>query len=371
MLPRIVHELNDYKKILLVYGRKAVKQNGIYDKVIRCLQENRVAYCEFPGIIPNPEYEQLTDAVAYSREQNADFILGLGGGSVVDAAKFIALAHNESADLWDIITGRESLGGIPLPLGAVITVPGSGSEMNNALVVSRRKLKIKIPFSHYSLYPAFSLLDPEFSFSLSAKQTALGCVDIFVHVLEQYMADRGYAPLQKRQAESILMTLIETAPLLLKNPHDYNMRAAVMWCSAQALNGTLSRGVSADWTTHEIGHILTALYDIPHAQSLTLVIGGLYRHVSKRILKQLARFGENIWHISGNDAEAAAAGAIRATENFFQELGLSTRFHHIGLDGKEVADEVCEWLNKRNINTLGVEGRITVNDVGKILKDMS
>ncbi|MGB9602320.1 MAG: iron-containing alcohol dehydrogenase, partial [Limisphaerales bacterium] len=251
-----------------------------------------------------------------------------------------------------------------LPLGCVLTLPATGSEMNMFSVISRESTKEKLAFANPLVYPQFSILDPETTFTLSADQTANGIVDAFAHVMEQYMTYPVYAPLQDRQAEAILLTLIEEAPKVLKNPRDYNSRAAIMWCATQALNGLIACGVPQDWTTHMIGHELTAFYGLDHAKTLAIVMPGVLRHQLKNKEQKLLQYGNRIWGISPQKANAALE-AIDRTEQFFRSVGMKTRLSEHGI-GKERFEEIANRFKSRGMK-LGERQAIGPQQVVEIL----
>lgn len=369
MIARIGAELTGVKRILFLYGQGSIKNNGVYDQVRAALGD--IPFVEFSGIEPNPEYETCLEAIRLARREGIDFVLAVGGGSVIDAAKFIAQGIRfDGDDPWRILTREAPPPASALPVGCVQTLPASGSEMNNAYVLSRRSCRNKLSFSHISLYPRFSVLDPETTRSLPLRQTALGVVDIFVHVLEQYVTYPVHAPLQDRQAEAILATLAEVAEPLLASPDDYDLRSSVMWCGAQAVNGTINRGVPTDWATHAIGHELTALYDLAHAQTLAVALGGVYRHQLAQKEKKLAQYGRRIWGLAGSD-ESVARTAIDRTEAFFERLGVPTRLSALGLDGRSVGPAVRAHLAQRPFDPLGEHRNIDLDAVEAILAAQS
>ena len=365
MIERMPAELGEFSRVLLLCGGGSLKRNGLYEQIIAALAGKQVI--EFWGIEPNPEYETCRRAISLGKQHNIDFVLAAGGGSVADAAKFIALAYYfEGPEPWDIITGVAHPPEKVLPVACIPTLPASGSEANNAFVISRREFKSKRSFSHINLFPRFSILDPEATYSLSAQKTALGIVDIFVHTLEQYLTYPTTAPLQDRQAEAILSTLIETAQPLLANLSDYDLRSAVMWCAGQAVNGTISRGVPVDWATHAIGHELTALYDLAHPQTLALVLGGLYSKQLEAKRVKLAQYGHRVWQLSGSENEVAAK-AIAATDAFFEDLGVPTRFSAVGLEATKVAEELVAHFAKAGFKNLGERKDIDLDAVAAII----
>ena len=367
MLPGMNKEMSGYKKILFLYGRGSIKKNGVYEKVLKVLEDNNFKYAEFGDVEPNPDYATCMKAVEFARQNGVDFILAAGGGSVMDAAKFIAISYYcEGLDPWLVVTQKTAPPPKALPVGCVVTAPGTGSQTNGALVLSRREVKQKAAFSHISLYPKFSVLEPDFTFSLPPHQTALGIVDTTVHVLEQYVTYPTYSPLQDRQAEAILSTLIEAGKPVLERPDDYDLRSTIMWCSSQALNGVLSRGTVCDWATHEIGHLLTAIWDIPHAQTLAIVLGGVYRSQFDHKLTKLAQYGRRVWGLNGSDVEAAKE-SIDRTESFFEGLGIKTRLSSLGLDAADVVREVRHYLETVDFKNLGEHKNIDAGTVCEIL----
>lgn len=367
MLSRINREIKSDCKILLLYGQGSVKRNGVYEKVMKVLTDNKLDHVEFGGIEPNPDYLTCMKAVTFARKNKVDFILALGGGSVMDAAKFVALSYFcENIDPWQVITFKAEPPLKVLPIGCVVTAPGTGSQANNALVLSRREKKQKVTFYHISLYPRFSVLEPDFTFSMTRYQTALGTVDTFVHVLEQYMTYPTHTLLQDRQAEAILSTLIDVGKPLLDQLDDYDLRSTLMWCSSQALNGVLSRGTAVDWATHEIGHLLTVLFDMPHAQTLAIVLSGVYRSQFADKLEKLSQYGRRVWHLDGSDA-VVAQRSIDMTESYFEDLGVKTQFSSLGLNTPDVVREVRNYLEKSDFKNLGEHKNIDSEKVCAIL----
>jgi len=330
-------------RILLTMGAGSVKKNGVLDQVRQALQGWTVV--EFEGIEPNPRYETLMKAVELARRESIDFLLAVGGGSVLDGTKFIAAAlRHEGGDPWDLLKGAPILSA--LPIGCVLTLPATGSEMNGNAVISRDSTREKLGVGSSHLYPVFSILDPQTTFTLPPRQTANGIVDAFVHVCEQYMTYPVNSPLQDRQAEAILSTLVEEGPRVLANPADYAARANVMWCATQALCGTVGAGVPGDWSAHGIGHELTAFFGLDHAQTLAVAMPGIWRHRFERKREKLAQYGRRVWELSG-DSETVAFDAILRTEAFFEGLGVPTRLSAYGVDATEAAKLVSERLAAR------------------------
>ncbi len=335
-------------KVMLTYGGGSIKKNGVYDQVRAALSGHAVV--EFGGIEPNPRYETCMKAAALAKAESVGFLLAVGGGSVLDATKFIAVATVYTAgDPWGIMEGRKPVTAA-LPLGSVLTLPATGSEMNTFAVISRDSTGEKLAFGSPHCYPKFSILDPETTFSLPQKQVENGIADTFAHVMEQYMCSAGSAPLTERIAESILKTLVEEAPKVKANPDDYEVRASLMWCATVALNGLLGCGVAAqDWATHMIGHELTALYGIDHGRTLAVIMPAVHRHEIKRKQKRLAQYAARVWHLTQGDEATRAAQAIDKTEAFFRSVGVPTRLSEYGIDAAEAGQKVAERLGKRGV----------------------
>jgi NADP-dependent alcohol dehydrogenase len=347
--------------ILMLYGGGSIKKNGVYEQTVAALGKRRVL--EFPGIEPNPFYETCMKAVEMVRREKIGFLLSVGGGSVLDAVKFIAAAAcYDGTDPWDILAkGAEVKAAVPL--GAVLTLPATGSEMNANSVISRASSGEKLHFSSPLVYPQFSILDPETTFTLPERQTINGIVDAYVHVLEQYMTFNVNAPLQDRQAEAILLTLIEEGSKVIKDPLNYSARANVMWAATNALNGLIGCGVPQDWATHMIGHELTAFYGIDHAQSLAVVMPRLLEHCKDAKEAKLLQYGQRIF---GFKSKSKAEAAIKKTEDFFNSLGMKTHLSDYNIDAKEAAVKISSRLKGRG-SILGEKADLTPEDVSKIL----
>ena len=350
-------------RILLTYGGGSIKKNGVYDQVRAALAGRKVE--EFGGIEPNPRYETLMRAVEKVRAGNIDFLLAVGGGSTLDGTKFIAVAAPFAGEPWDIVSkGAPVKSGIPL--GCVLTLPATGSEMNSFSVVTKWATREKLAFGNPLMYPRFSVLDPETTFSLPARQVSNGIVDAFVHTLEQYMTYPVNSPLQDRMAEAILVTLIEEGPKTLAQPRDYEARANFMWAATMALNGLIAVGVPQDWATHMIGHEITALHGLDHAQTLAIVSPSLLTVKSDTKREKLLQFAERVWGIREGTAEARIAAGIERMRRFFEQVGVPTRLSAYGV-GPETAAVVAGRLQKRGWTALGERKDITPAVVERIL----
>ncbi|MBP8802209.1 MAG: iron-containing alcohol dehydrogenase [Kiritimatiellae bacterium] len=334
--------------VMLTYGGGSIKKNGVYDQVRAALADRTVV--EFGGIEPNPRYETCMRAAELAKSEGVGFLLAVGGGSVLDATKFIAIAAlYDAGDPWEIMEGRAPIEAA-MPLGAVLTLPATGSEMNTNAVISRESTGEKLSFGSPHVYPQFSILDPETTYSLPERQTQNGIVDTFAHVMEQYMCGIGRAPLTERMAEAVLITLVKEAPKVKANPDDYEVRANLMWCATVGLNGWLGCGVAAqDWATHMIGHELTALYGIDHGRTLAVIMPAVHRHQLERKLPRLVQCAERVWGITQGEDKDRAAQAIDRMEAFFQSVGVPTRLSAYNVDADEAAPLVAERLARRGV----------------------
>ena len=359
--------LEGKKKILFLYGMGSIKKNGVYDQVVESL--SGFDFIEYSGIQANPDYSNCMDCVLLAEKENVDFILSVGGGSVLDAAKFIAAAtfYDGDDEPWEIATGKYTVKKA-LPIGSVLTLPATGSEMNANSVISRREIGDKQAFSSSHVYPVFSILDPETTFSLSKRQVANGIVDSFIHVFEQYMTTKNGTPLQDRQAEAILQTLIEEGPKAMMNNEDYEVQANIMWSSTNALNGLIGCGVDHDWATHVIGHELTAMYGIDHARTLAVVMPGLLSFLRKQKEEKLLQYGERIWDISMGDANVRIDEAIARTSLFFESLGIDTRYTDLGIDD-DAPEKIGAKIDEKG-DALGEKQNIRGEQVIKILRNL-
>lgn len=343
MIERLKFELPKDARVLLVYGTGSIKKNGVYQQVIQALSDFECH--EFGGITPNPEYRDCLEATHFAKTNNINFLLAIGGGSVIDAVKFIALAMcDENESPWQFLSGETPIPSNSIPFGCVLTAPATGSEVNSGCVISDSQKQEKLSCSAWHTYPKFSVLDPSTAITLSEKQIANGIVDTFAHVLEQYATTVSNALLQDRQAEAILQSVIEIGPELLKNKTDQALWETFTWCSSQAMTGLISRGVPVDWSTHTIAHHLTALYGIDHARTLAIVMPGVWRHQMSEKRDKLAQYGRRVWGLSGKTKDVAEQ-AIDATEQFFIDLGVPTRLCDYQLKAEEVSETVGNRFN--------------------------
>lgn len=364
-IPEIVNEIPKDNKVMIIYGGGSVKRNGTLEKVRGSLKDH--AIYEFGGVEANPHYETLMHAVALVKDKGVNFLLALGGGSVIDGTKFVAAAACYDGDAWDIVKSYGSVVKKALPVGCVLTIAATGSEMNNVAVVTRAETKDKLFFASPYVMPQFSVLEPELTFTLPQHQTANGVVDAFVHVLEQYVTFPVNAKVQDRLAEGLLNTLKEEGPKVLVNPTDFDARANIMWAATMALNGLLSTGTPADWASHLIGQEITGLYGLDHACTLAVMIPAIWKFNLADKKQKLAQYGERVWNIPASDTETMAIQAIDATVAFFETMGIKTRLSDYGLEEDSIP-AVIDKLKEHGHVALGEHGNITPEKVEAVLK---
>ena len=362
----ITNEIPKNAKILMLYGGGSIKRNGIYQQVTSALEGFEVV--EFGGIEANPEYAVLMDALKVIKEESIDFMLAVGGGSVIDGTKFLSAAALYEGDTpWDILTERiQTLKG--LPFGTVLTLPATGSEMNSGAVITRAETKQKLTMGGPGLFPVFSVLDPNVVASIPQRQIANGLADSFTHVLEQYMTYPINAKIQDRIAEGIMLTLIETAPVIIKDTKNYEAAANFMWACTMALNGLIQKGVPTDWAIHMMGHELTALYGIDHARTLAILTESHYKYSFESKKEKLAQYAERVWDIKDGSIEDRAKEGIKKTTEFFQSIGIDTKLSDYTKEFQGTAKEVASRLEERGLTMLGEHKAITPADVEKIVE---
>ncbi|WP_275315580.1 iron-containing alcohol dehydrogenase [Tenacibaculum bernardetii] len=364
-IKEIAQEIPSNAKVLLLYGGGSIKKNGIYDQVKTALAN--VDVTEFGGIPANPEYATLMDALKVIKEEKITYLLAVGGGSVIDGTKFLsAAAVYEGETPWDILTKniRTENG---MPFGTVLTLPATGSEMNSGAVITRAETKEKLAMGGPGLFPVFSILDPQVITSIPERQLANGLTDAFTHVLEQYMTYPIGALLQDSFAESILQTLVEVAPKVLKDPTNYQAASNFMWSCTMALNGLIQKGVPGDWAIHMMGHELTALFGIDHARTLAIITPSHYKYNFEAKKEKLAQYGERIWNITEGTTDDKAYAAIEKTTAFFHELGIDTKLSDYTKDYEGTAEEVAKRFAERGWK-LGERQALMPEDAEKIVK---
>lgn len=352
-------------KILVLYGGGSVKKFGTLDRVLAALPNREIL--EFGGIEANPRYETLMKAVDVVRAEKIDFLLAVGGGSVIDGTKFIALASYYEGDGLDLLRDRSITANLKqaLPLAAVLTLAATGSEMNRGGVVSSPIGKLG--FGNDLVFPKFSLVDPSLTFTLPETQVANGVVDTFVHVMEQYMTYPAEGRFQDRTSEGILKTLIEIGRATIDNPTDYDLRANLVWCATMGLNGLIGAGVPQDWATHRIGHELTALFGIDHAKTLAIIMPSLWNIMRDTKREKLLQYGERVLNITTGSEEDRIDQIIETTRQFFESLGIKTKLSDYGI-GADQIDSILAALELHNMTALGERGEITLEISRKILE---
>ena len=359
MISELEKEIPADKKIMITFGGGSVKKNGVYEQVKKALAHHDTI--EFWGIAPNPAIETLRKAIELGKQEKVDFLLAVGGGSVIDGTKLISAGLLYEGDAWDLVVKGSS--GKTVPMATVLTLPATGSEMNNGAVISRRETKEKLSF--FADFPLFSILDPEVTFSLPPHQIACGLADTFVHVLEQYLTKAGESRVMDRWAEGLLHTIVEIAPLIKENHTDYQLMADFMMSATMALNGFIAMGVIEDWSTHMIGHELTALCGLTHGHTLAIVMPGTMYVLRQQKKAKLLQFGERIFGVVSGTDEMRIDETIRKTEAFFRSLGLTTRLSEENI-GIEVIDEIERRFNERNVH-YGEDGLVTGSVAREIL----
>lgn len=355
-------------KVLITYGGGSAKRNGVIDSVKAALGNRQML--EFGGIEPNPRYETLMKAVELIRAEGITFLMAVGGGSVLDGTKFITLASFYNGDATDLLKfgfkliTHETVQKV-LPIGAVLTLPATGSEMNNGAVISHKTGKFAVMSN--MAYPLFSVLDPTLTFTLPPNQVANGIVDTFVHTTEQYITFPVDARVQDRMAEGILQTLIEIGNTNIDEPGNYDARANLMWSATMALNGLIGAGVPQDWATHMMGHEITALFGLDHAQTLAVVYPAVMAEMKEQKRAKLLQYAERVWNITGGSDDEKIDLCIKRTRGFFESLGLKTRLSDYEI-AKEGVDQIVAQLEAHGMTALSETGKITPEVSRRILE---
>jgi len=365
-IANLAQEIPQDAKVMLLFGGGSIKNNGIYDQVKNALTAFEVV--EFGGIPANPEYEVLMEALQIIKSQNITYMLAVGGGSVIDGVKFLSAAALYGGDSpWEILKNgiRTEKG---LPFGTVLTLPATGSEMNSGSVITRKETQEKLSMGGPGLFPVFSVLDPQVVQSIPMRQLANGITDAFTHVLEQYMTYPIGAVLQDRFAESILQTLVEVAPRIIKNPSDYEAASNFMWSCTMALNGLIQKGVPGDWAVHMMGHELTAMFGIDHARTLAVILPSHYEFNFEAKKEKLAQYGQRVWGINSGSTHEMAKEAIQKTVDFFHSLEIDTKLSDYTADYDGTAEKISQRFTDRGWLGLGEHKSLTPAHVQEIVK---
>jgi len=353
------------KRVLIVTGTGSVKNNGIFDQVLAQVKASGAEYFELSGIVPNPRLENVYQGVEIAKRKNIDLVLGVGGGSVIDASKAIAAGAVYDGDVWDFYDKCSSPQGA-LPIGSVLTLAATGTEMNGNSVITKENTQRKLALSTPHIRPRFSILDPEYTFSVNRYHTAAGLVDIMVHIFEQYFSHTP-ADVQDRIAESLLRVCIDNGPIVLKEPDNYTARANILWASTLALNGLIGEGKESDWASHGIEHEVSAIYDISHGAGLAIISPKWMKHLlGSKTSKKFADYGRRVWSIDEKKSEMMIAEeAISRTESFFKSLEMPATFTEVGIS----ADRF-EHMAESVLNSYGQVGsfkQLSKSDIIKIL----
>ena len=362
MIARLSALVPSDSKVLMVYGGGSIKKNGVYEQVKEALKGFHVY--EFGGIEPNPRYETCMKAVELTRSEKIDFLLAVGGGSVIDATKFIACATFFEGDPWDILSKGSAIKKA-LPLGVVLTLAATGSEMNERAVISRESVHEKLNFMSPLVFPKFAVLDPQVTYSLPKRQVANGVVDSFIHVVEQYLTYPVNAKVQDYFAEGLMKTIVEEGRKVLRDPNDYDIRANLMWAATNALNCWIGQGVPQDWSSHRMGYALTARFGLDHAQTLAVILPGVMTYMFKEKAVKMARMGEVVFGVTGDSLDEKARKSIEATEEFFHDMGLKTRLSDYGIHESDL-DALVEPIDRMGWK-LGEHGNIDSRVAKEIL----
>lgn len=370
---RILKESNA-KKVLFHYGGGSIKKTGLYEKVVKSLEENNISFIEFSGVQPNPRLSMVNEGIKICKSQEIDFILAVGGGSVIDSAKAIAAGFFYNGDVWDLFKERKDINKA-LPIGTVLTIPAAGSEMSMFTVVTNdiseniRKLGYGSP----CLKPIFSILNPELTFSLPRNQTTYGVVDMFAHIVERYFTNTENCDLTDKMCEAVMKSIIYNSKKVIKDPNNYDARAEIMLAGTIAHNNILGIGRLQDWSSHGIEHELSAKYDIAHGEGLAIVIPAWMKFVSQKNPGKFLQYGKNVFELSGEDNSVISC-AIEKTEEFFKELGLGIKLSEIDLFPN---DEDIDYMSSQATNnpsrgnsdgTIGNYVRLSKKDIVEIFK---
>ena len=365
-IENIKQEIPRDARVLVTYGRGSVLKNGVMEQVRKALSGH--AFFEFGGIEANPQFETLKKALPIVKEEKIDFLLAVGGGSVVDGTKFISVAsrYYDQQNLWEILLTHGAKVKECLPIGVVMTMAATGSEMNEGAVVSRRETGDKLDFYFHGILPKFAVLDPTTTFSLPQRQTANGVIDAFAHTAEGYMTYPARAQLSDRFSEGIFSTLMEEGPIAMNNPTDYDARANIMWAATNALNHMLQTGIPLDGVSHQIGHELTAMFGIDHARTLAVVMPAVYQYEKEAKKQKLAQFSRRVLGRSGED-DRLADTAIEEMTAFFQKMGAGTRLSDYEVDANAIPRLVAKLKEHGRFNC-GEHHNIGPKEMGEILQ---
>ncbi len=359
-------EASIYGKTMLVFGGGSVRKNGVYDKVIRSMNESSVDYCELWGVMPNPRIDKVYEGIELARKENVSLILAVGGGSVIDTAKAIAAGVLYDGDAWDFYSGKRTPE-IALPVGSVLTIPAAGSESSMSSVITNMNETEKRGCTAACFLPRFAIMNPENTFSLPPYQIACGASDMMAHMMERYFVNTACCDLTDRMIEGAIQTVLEFTPLALKNPQDYDIRAELMWTGCMAHNTILDTGRGGDWASHQIEHQLSAYYDIAHGAGLAIVFPAWMKFVRRTNPKKLVQFGQRVFKITDMNDDDTITLMIERLEEFYKAIGLPVRLSDAEI-GSENFAAMAEKAVEAKKNKLGSYVRLSNDDVAEIYR---
>ena len=353
------------ENIMLAYGGGSIKKNGIYNSVIEILKSENKNIFELSGITTNPRLDKVYEGIKICKENNIDFILAVGGGSVIDCSKAIAVGAKTDKDVWEAFYKNKENCIDAIPLGTILTISATGSEMNKSSVITNWETHEKLSYKTEYIFPKFSILDPIYTYSLPKEQIVYGSIDILAHIFEQYFSYPDESNVSDNLAEGIIKTVIENLEIALENPSNYNARSNLMWASTMALNDVIRMGKEQDWNSHEMGHILSGLYDIPHGATLAIIFPNWMKHVYKNAPNKFKRYAINIWNINpvGKSDEEIALEGINKTQEYFAKIGAPVTLKDVNVS-KEDIDKIVEMSK---FNGSGSYKKLYKDDVKEIL----
>lgn len=356
------------QKVLLCYGGGSIKRTGLYDRVINSLKENNIEYFQISGVKPNPRLSLIKEGIKLCREKNINFILAVGGGSVIDTAKAIAVGVPYEGDVWDFYVGKARVKAA-LPVGTILTIPAAGSEASNSSVITNEEGWYKKGLTTDYIYPVFSILNPELTYTLPAYQTACGAADMMAHIMERYFTNTDNVELTDRLCEATLKTIINNVPKAIEDPEDYNSRAEIMWSATIAHNNLLNTGRIGDWASHAIEHELSAIYDIPHGAGLSIIFPAWMKYVYSHDINRFLKFSARVWDVDFHfsSPEEIALEGINRMMNFFKSIGLPVTLREAGISDDKF-EEMAGKCTNFGQHTVGNFVKLTRDDIINIYK---
>ncbi|NLM35307.1 MAG: iron-containing alcohol dehydrogenase [Clostridiales bacterium] len=356
------------QKVLLCYGGGSIKRTGLYDRVINSLKENNIEYFQISGVKPNPRLSLVKEGIKLCREKNINFILAVGGGSVIDTAKAIAVGVPYEGDVWDFYVGKARVKAA-LPVGTILTIPAAGSEASNSSVITNEEGWYKKGLTTDYIYPVFSILNPELTYTLPAYQTACGAADMMAHIMERYFTNTDNVELTDRLCEATLKTIINNVPKAIEDPEDYNSRAEIMWSATIAHNNLLNTGRIGDWASHAIEHELSAIYDIPHGAGLSIIFPAWMKYVYSHDINRFLQFSARVWDVDFHfsSPEEIALEGINRMMNFFKSIGLPVTLREAGISDDKF-EEMAGKCTNFGQHTVGNFVKLTRDDIINIYK---